>query len=136
VIAPDWLLLDTHIWFWWVEQDSRLPKGIARRIEEGPEKLAISAVAIYELVLQRERGRIEIDLPVDEWLQAATIEAEITVLPVDANIARTAALLPLHHGDPLDRITIATTICHNALLASIDTQFPRYEALAGRLIQT
>lgn len=135
MIPDDWLILDTHIWFWWVEGGSRLSKGIARRIEEGPEKLAISAAAVYELVLQLERRRIEIDLPLDEWLHAATIEAEVAVLPVDTRIARTAASLPLHHGDPLDRVAIATTVCYNALRARLDTQFPRYEVLAGRLIQ-
>jgi PIN domain nuclease of toxin-antitoxin system len=129
------LILDTHIWFWWVAQDPRLPKSIARRIEEGRERLAISAVAIYELVLQRERKRIEIDLPLVAWLHAATVETDIAVLPVDADITQTAALLPLHHGDPLDRLLIATALCHDALLVSIDNQFPHYEILAGRLIQ-
>lgn len=132
----DLLILDTHIWFWWVEQNRQLPQGIARRIEEGRERLAISAVSIYELTLQRERGRIQIDLLLDEWLYAATVEADISVLSVDTDIARTAALLPRWHGDPLDRLLIATAIGHDALLASVDTQFPHYEALSGRLIQT
>jgi PIN domain nuclease of toxin-antitoxin system len=129
------MVLDTHIWFWWVAQDGRLPEGIRRRIEEAHEQPVISATTIYELVLLNARGRLEIDLSLEEWLRAATVEAGIDVLPVDEPIARTAALLPLHHGDPLDRLIIATALCHDALLASVDLRFPQYEILANRLIQ-
>ena len=129
-----WLVLDSHIWFWWVEQDSRLPKRLRQRIEEGFETLAISSASIYEIVLQIQRGRIAISLPLEEWLHAATVEAEITVFDANPAIASQAALLPLHHGDPLDRIIIASALHHDALLASVDSKFPGYEALSRRLI--
>ena len=129
-----WVVLDSHIWFWWVEQDSRLPKRLRQRIEEGDETLAISSVSIYEIVLQIQRGRIAISLPLGEWLHAATVEAEITVFDANPAIASQAALLPLHHGDPLDRIIIASALHHDALLASVDSKFPGYEALSRRLI--
>lgn len=129
-----WLLLDSHIWFWWVEQDGQLSKRLRQRIEEGTEPLAISSASIYEIVLQIQRGRIAISLPLEEWLHAATVEAEVTVIDANLSIASQAARLPLHHGDPLDRIIIATALHHNAMLVSVDSKFPGYEALSGRLI--
>jgi PIN domain nuclease of toxin-antitoxin system len=129
-----WLILDTHIWIWWVKQDNQLPAAIKKRLTESPAALAISSASIYEAILQIQRGRVTIDLPLDEWLQAATAEADIAVLTVNADIAAKGATLPLYHGDPLDRIIIATAIHHDAQLASIDSKFPAYEALNGRLI--
>jgi PIN domain nuclease of toxin-antitoxin system len=128
------LLLDTHIWFWWVEQNPNLPDGIAARIEAGEDLLAISSAAVYGLLFLREKGRIEIALPLEEWLHTATQEAGISILPVTADIARTAALLPAHHSDPLDRFLIASALRHDARVASIDSKFPLYQALSGRLV--
>lgn len=128
------LVLDSHIWVWWVEGISRLPKLLADRIETGAEGLAISSVSVYEVSLQVQRGRIAIGLPLDEWLHEATVESSVSILEVNSSIARQAALLPLHHGDPLDRVIIATTLYHDTYLASVDTHFPKYQELNGRLL--
>jgi PIN domain nuclease of toxin-antitoxin system len=128
------LIMDSHIWFWWTGQTGRLPGSLEERIESGAEALAISSISIYEIVLQVQRGRLAIDLPLDEWLHAATVEAGVSVLDVNLSITRQAALLPLHHGDPLDRIIIATALHHDAYLASVDTRFPDYRELTGRLL--
>ncbi len=132
--SRDLLILDTHIWIWWVKQDHQLVPVIARRLEKTRAMLAVSSISLYEAVLQIHRGRVEIDLPLQEWLHAATLDAGIEILSVDAEIATTAADLPLHHGDPLDRIIIATAIHHDAMVISVDRQFSRYESLANRLI--
>ena len=128
------LVLDTHIWFWWVSSDNKLPKRIKRSIEDSDQPIAIASASIYELVLQVQKQRIVIDLPLDEWLHTATIEAGVSILDATYDIACQAAMLPFHHGDPLDRMIIASALHHKALLASVDTQFPSYEALQGKLI--
>ncbi|MEQ1635816.1 MAG: hypothetical protein ABL903_03930 [Methylococcales bacterium] len=70
----------------------------------------------------------------DEWLHTATVEAGIKVFDTSYEIACQAAMLPLHHGDPMDRIIIAATLCHSAFLASVDSKFSAYEMLQGKLI--
>ncbi|MEO5346132.1 MAG: type II toxin-antitoxin system VapC family toxin [Magnetococcus sp. YQC-9] len=126
MIDPVWMLLDTHIWIWWLNQDARLPISIRRRIELGSESLCISSVSVYETLLLIRRGRLRIDMPEEEWLRQATVNADIRVLSVSAAIAERAALLPLLHGDPLDRLIIATALHHPALLVSLDGQFQHY----------
>jgi len=132
--SPNLLILDTHIWVWWMQGAKQLPRNIRRLIDEGQEPVAISSVSIYEAVLQMQRGRLVVDLPLDEWIFNATTAANIAILALAAEIAARAGVLPLHHGDPLDRIIIASTVQHDAMLASVDAQFPAYEALDGRLI--
>jgi len=128
------LVLDTHIWFWWVTSDPKLPRQIGQFIEDNDQTIAIASVSIYELVLLIQKQRIVIELPLDEWLYSATVEAGVSVIDTSYDIARHAGMLPLHHGDPLDRIIIASALQHNALLASVDSQFPTFEALQGKLI--
>ncbi|MEO5341167.1 MAG: type II toxin-antitoxin system VapC family toxin [Magnetococcus sp. MYC-9] len=128
------ILLDTHIWIWWVKQDRQLAPVVTRRLAETRAGIAISSISTYEAVLQIRRGRVEIDLPLQKWLHTATVEAGVEILALNAEIAAKAADLPLHHGDPLDRIIIATALHHNAEIVSADSQFPRYELLVGRLI--
>ena len=80
------------------------------------------------------RGRILLKLPLADWIQQATGDAGIQVLPVTAGIAHLAGQLPRHHLDPLDRLIIATALAHEAQLASLDDKFPLYEDLADTLV--
>jgi len=98
------------------------------------QPISIASASIYELLLLIQKQRIVIDLPLNEWLNAATVEADINVLDMSYDIAREAAMLPLHHGDPLDRVIVASALYHHTLLASVDSQFPSFEKLQGKLI--
>ena len=128
------LLLDTHVWIWWADQDRRLPQALKRMIRDHDGTVAVSAASVYETIILARRGRIELDRDVDDWIERASCGADIAILPLDAAIAHDAAHLPWHHGDPIDRLIIASAIHHDALLASVDSKFPAYEALGGRLI--
>jgi len=83
------------------------------------------------LVKQR---KLELPLPVDEWLVEALSASGVDCLPVTCEISRLSVALQDIHKDPADRIIIATAITHDALLASVDSAFPEYSELIGRLI--
>ncbi len=129
------LVLDTHVWLWWIEQDAHLPSWLAARMADLATPIALSAVSIYELSLGVGRGRISLNRPIPDWIQQATLEAGIQVLPVTVKIAHWAGQLPRHHLDPLDRMIIATALAHRAQLASLDDKFPLYDELAETLIR-
>jgi PIN domain nuclease of toxin-antitoxin system len=128
------LLLDTHVWIWWVEQDRRLRQALRDMIEGHEGIVAVSSATIYETIILVRKNRIVLNREPDDWLEHATHGANVEVMPLDAAIAWQAGNLPFHHRDPIDRLIIASAICRDALLASVDSQFPHYEALAGRLI--
>lgn len=127
------LILDTHIWIWWVDQDAKLSAGLAERIARAP-RVAISAASIYELVQAVVRGRVALALEAGNWLQAATVEAGVDVIPVDNQVAQLAAELPPVHGDPLDRFIIATALAAALPLVSLDRKFAGYASLADTLV--
>lgn len=135
-MKPEYLvLLDTHIWVWWIEGNNRLPKALKQIIEDDNTCAAISAMSIYELAFLAQRGRINLNRAVDDWIELATVGADIEVLPVNADIARFAGNLPPNHGDPIDRVIIATALHYRSRLASLDSSFPNYHELDGCLIE-
>ena len=127
------ILMDTHIWLRWLLPGEQLSEKLIKLIET-TEYLAVSSISCWEVVLLEKLHRIELPLPVDEWLKEALIGSSVTALPVTATIASLAGLLPYHHKDPADRFIIATAIHHDMKVVSFDGIFPSYIELNDLLI--
>ena len=128
------ILLDTHIWIRWILEDDPLPQSIIDAIELSDSEVVVSAISTWEVVLLEKRKRIELTVPVDQWLEEALIGSNVRSLPVTSEIAYLSGILLDHHKDPADRIIIATSIVNDTQLISLDTVFPLYSELQGRLI--
>lgn len=127
------IVLDTHIWLRWILPTEPLPIQLISHIEQA-RTVSISAMSCWEVVMLAQRRRIELPLPIEQWLVKATLESDIEILPVTCDISRLAGTLPEHHKDPVDRIIIATAICHHSKLISLDSMFPSYQEVAEYLI--
>ncbi len=127
------ILLDTHIWLRWLLPTEPLPISLVEQIEQ-VETVTVSAISCWEIVMLEKKQRIKLPLPVEQWLKEATTGSKVKVLSITCDISCLAGTLPEHHKDPADRIIIATAICHNLKLMSLDSVFPAYQELAERLI--
>jgi PIN domain nuclease of toxin-antitoxin system len=112
------IVLDTHAWFWLVASPEHLSEEGAQAIDKS-DRLGISAITCWEIAMLVEKGRIEIDRPVQRWLEDALTSTATVLLPIDPAVAALAAQLPLH-GDPADRIIVATAITSGAELLTKD----------------
>ena len=130
----DSLILDTHVWVWWINQDNKLSVLLRERIAQA-SYVAISAVSVYELVQAVERRRLSLAVATSEWLQSATVGGDIQVIAVDGEIARVSAELPSIHGDPLDRMIMATALVRSQPLISLDRRFAAYPKISELLIR-
>lgn len=129
------IVLDTHIWLWWINQDqARLKPTWTARIESA-EPVGVSAISCFEIAWLVQHHRIELPDTEDDWFDKALDRSGISLLPITPRIARIAVQLPEHHRDPQDRLIIATTLAHDATLISVDNKFPLYAELVGRLLQ-
>lgn len=128
------IILDTHIWVNWILLgESGLPPALLTAMtSQAP--LAVSAISCFEVSMLAKQARLELPLPIDEWFSEALTGSGVACLPVTCEIAQQSVQLQNIHKDPADRIIIATAISHNAFLASLDSVFPSYPELAGRLI--
>ncbi|OFW38165.1 MAG: hypothetical protein A3J29_23425 [Acidobacteria bacterium RIFCSPLOWO2_12_FULL_67_14b] len=122
-------LLDTHAWVWWVSDDRRLSRPARRAIEKAlaGDALWLSLISIWEVAKKVEKGRLVLDRPLDDWLDAATDrpglhQAELT-RPI---LAESCRLPPPFHGDPADQIIVATARDRDATIVTKDQLIQQY----------
>jgi len=128
------IVLDTHVWLWWVNEDKHFLKPTWCEIIETSENVGVSAISCFEVAWLERHQRITLPCPRSEWFQKAIEGSGIGLLGVSPDIASRAVDLAEHHSDPQDRIIIATTLSFDGKLISADSKFPLYAELAGRLI--
>jgi PIN domain nuclease of toxin-antitoxin system len=125
------LLLDTHVWLWLEAGSSELSAGTRRAISNalGAGLLRIAAISLWELALLASRGRIVLGKPTNLWLDAALAEPGPIGEPLSARVAIESCELPgAFHGDPADRMIVATARVTNATLMSRDRRILDYAA--------
>ncbi len=107
------------------EQLSERARALLTRPDITP--LALSAISVFELTLKVRKGKIDLRLPSDQWLDLALNPNLITVIPIDAEIARAANSLPEpFHQDPADRLIVATARLRNLTLITGDEKILQY----------
>ena len=115
------ILCDTHALLWFVTADRRLGRLSNRMMWQASlnRDLAFSAISIWEVGMLLQKGRLDVTLNVNanQWRQDL-IARGLTEIPVDGAIAARAGELPDMHGDPADRIIVATTLDGHRLITS------------------
>jgi PIN domain nuclease of toxin-antitoxin system len=127
------IVLDTHAWIWWVAAPTRISKratGLIQQAIEAGEPILISAISAWEVAMLVDRGRLELTMPVHDWIARSEAAALFRFVPVDNRIAVSAVALPgFAHRDPADRIIVATALVEGATLISGDARVRRYRAV-------
>ncbi|MCC7101077.1 MAG: type II toxin-antitoxin system VapC family toxin [Rubrivivax sp.] len=127
------LLLDTHIWLRWLSPgQAPLPDPVLAKIDAANE-LAVSAISCWELAHLARRGRIELRLPLEEWLAAALHGSGIGCIALDHKTALLAAELGDLHRDPADRFIIATALTTGRRLLTLDAVILTYPEISASL---
>ena len=127
------IILDTHVWLWWLMGDTRL-KPLWRQCIETTDRVCVSAISCVEVAWLAESGRITLPNASDEWMENAITHSGLELIPITPNIAKRAAELTQHHRDPQDRLIIATALAYQATLISADSKFPLYAELSDYLL--
>jgi PIN domain nuclease of toxin-antitoxin system len=115
------LLLDTHTVLWLTEQIPKLGKvareSCARALSDG--ELSVPTVVFFELGWALRRGRIAGLTSIRDW-RSRILSLGVREIGFSAEIAIRAAELDGLHGDPFDRIIVATTTVEDATLLTAD----------------
>lgn len=128
------IVLDTHIWVWWLNDKDRYLSTQQIDTIERAERVAVSVVSCFEVAQIVKKGRLLLPLPVNAWLQEALQPAGVELLPLSVTIACRAVDLTPVHKDPFDRLIIATVLDYFSQLMSIDSNFKHYPELQNHLI--
>ena len=118
------LLLDTHAFIWYSENDSKLPESIKTEIETA-DRVYISIASLWEISIKLSIRKLSLRSNY-ESIDTSLEPAGIGLLPISfADTVRVMGL-PLHHRDPFDRILIAQAINNSLTLVSCDAAFTAY----------
>ena len=96
------IVLDTHIWLWWVNLEHARMKPAWRARIESTEAVGVSAISCFETAWLAQHGRIILPCPRDEWFEKALDGSGISLVPITPRIAGLAVALVEHHRDPQD----------------------------------
>jgi PIN domain nuclease of toxin-antitoxin system len=121
-------LLDTHVWVWWLTPRSPITEAQRTALDEEAARgeLFLSAISLWEAQMLHARERLTLPLPFGAWLRRAADERMLTVLPIDVDVILALESLPASfHGDPADRIIVATARTHALPLATHDAAIRR-----------
>lgn len=122
-------VLDTHAWVWWVTDDSRLSRAARRAIERDAARHAVSVsrISIWEVAKKIEKGQMELDRPLEQWIDAATTRSGLSVADLSASILIESCRLPRpFHGDPADQIIVATARSDDSVIVTKDQRIREY----------
>ncbi|MBI3731957.1 MAG: type II toxin-antitoxin system VapC family toxin [Chloroflexi bacterium] len=122
------IVLDTHIWLWWVHGDERLNQRQAEAIAgHEAEVIGVSAISCWEVAKLVEKGRLSLPLPVQEWLAVALGYPGVRLLDLTPEIAVASTQLPGDfHSDPADQIIVATARVNACPLITSDSRILAY----------
>jgi PIN domain nuclease of toxin-antitoxin system len=128
------ILLDTHIWFWWVSTPELLSKNQRDFLNATDEQVAVSIISLWEIALLESKGKIQLPCPVSDWFHLALDEPMVTVLDLSAEIIIDANNLPGEfHRDPADRMIVATSRILRAPLITADEKILKYPHVTKRI---
>ncbi len=117
------ILLDTHIWLWWLLGSDQLPKKERDELDRLAARgaLRVAAVSLWETQMLHAKGRLSLNRPFDIWIRDAAAANVVQVLPLDVEVVIARGCLPASfHGDPADRLIVSTSRAHKIPLATHD----------------
>ncbi len=124
------ILLDTHIFIWLMSGSDRLTQKAKKSIETCTENegyIFVSAISIWEIGMLAQKRRLTLKEPILQWIQESLSAPYIQLATLSPEIAVESCQLPGEfHGDPADRMIVATSRVLNTPLLTMDDRILSY----------
>ena|SRR5579871_3482739 len=120
------LLLDTHIFLWYISADSRLTIPLRDAIRDSTNEVYLSVASVWEAVIKHALGKLPLPQPPAEYLPQQRGAHRIATLAIEEAAFVHLASLPTLHRDPFDRLLIAQALHHGLTLVTLDDAVRAY----------
>ena len=122
------ILLDTHIWVWWVHGDLKLTGELFNLLEAHESSgFGVSVMSCWEVAKLCEVGRLVLPVNVGKWIEMALAYPSVQLVPLTPQIAIESTQLPgLFHKDPADQIIVASARILGVPLVTLDANIRAY----------
>ena len=125
------IVIDTHIWVWWVQNDTtRLTLKYQQWLKENEANgIGVSIVSCWEVAKLVEKGRLTLPLTIAEWMEIALTYPGVRLLDLSLPIVIDSTQLAGFHSDPFDQMIVATARFYDSPLLTADAKIIAYSGV-------
>ena len=120
------ILLDTHIFLWFITEDERLPESYLDHIRDPENEIFLSVVSLWEAIIKYQLGKLPLPRAPESLIPAERDYNRIANLDVDESCVTVLPKLPSIHRDPFDRLLICQAKRHGLTIATLDERVRSY----------
>ena len=120
------VLLDTHVFLWWVEGDRALPAKARAALADPDNECLVSMASAWELAIKSGLGKLKLAVPVMRYVVEHVAANAFRVLDIRLAHVGRVETLPPHHRDPFDRLLAAQALEEKLPIVSADPVFRKY----------
>ncbi len=123
------IILDTHAWIWLMEGSQALSRNALARIRqaEKAQLIGISVISTWEVAMLEGKGRLSFSIDCHDWIQQSLSAPGIKLIDLTPDIAVASTRLPgSFHGDPADRMIVASARSLDATIITADKKILNY----------
>jgi PIN domain nuclease of toxin-antitoxin system len=119
------VLLDTHTFLWWVDDDARLSARARQAVVDASDAF-LSLASCWELAIKVSLGKLQLPKPVDKFIPEQLAANDFSLLHIDLPDVARVGTLPFHHRDPFDRLLAAQALNDDLAIVTSDAVFRKY----------
>lgn len=120
------ILLDTHIFLWFISRDQRLPTDVQEIIQDLNNEIYLSVVSTWEAIIKYQLGKLPLPESPETYFPKHCDRHQILNLDLDQSSVTQLAKLPSLHRDPFDRMLICQAIQNDMAIATVDEAIRAY----------
>ncbi|MDF0552141.1 type II toxin-antitoxin system VapC family toxin [Kamptonema sp. UHCC 0994] len=124
------LLLDTHIFLWFISGDNRLSVRFREAIRTPDNEVYLSVVSVWEAMIKYQIGKLPLPETPEIYLPKQRERHLISSLPIDEESVAQLAKLPPLHRDPFDRLLMCQSLQHGLVMVTEDPAIIAYPLIS------
>ena len=121
------LLLDTHVFLWYIAGDNRLPKSFEEEISDPDNLVYLSVASNWEIMIKYGLGKLTLPESPETYIPKYRKLHRIESLPVTESSLDHLNSLPSLHRDPFDRVIISQALSEDLTIVTVDREILRYK---------
>jgi PIN domain nuclease of toxin-antitoxin system len=120
------VIIDTHVFLWWVEGDKSLPAKARAAIANPENECLLSLASVWEMSIKSALGKLKLTTPVQRYVTEHVAANGFRLLDIQFGHVCRVESLPSHHSDPFDRLLIAQGLVEEMPIITADAVFAKY----------
>lgn len=120
------ILLDTHIFLWFISRNRKLSGEVRDAIRNPDNQVYLSVVSVWESIIKYQLGKLPLPESPEIYLPQQRDRHLIESLSLDESSLSKLITLPAIHRDPFDRILICQALQYGLTIATVDKNIRSY----------